>query len=171
MKVTVFSKDNLMNESTIHKMFELLDTNMSKIAPLNLPKDAVFQEWLDSFYKGLREGTKHLVIMDRLCLKGYLSFTLREDKLIVHFNEIQISPFSQRDGVTVRKLLYGFLHEIKNYPAWTIRTYVNNLNSVSNKLAARIGFQLVEQTDRGRKYSVPVENMLDNMSYLFNRNL
>lgn len=169
MRIMLFSRDNLISSEIKKKMFDLLEMNMSKIAPIDKDRDEIFNEWEESLDKCILTGTRHILIMGQHQLRGYLSYSICYTNKDIFLNEIQIHSLFQIDGVTIRKLLSIFLNEIQEYRSWNIKTYVNHRNENSNKLALKIGFELEEITERGRRYILSVETILSKFSSILKR--
>lgn len=108
MDTTIYSKHYLIHHDIKQMMFELLEGNMSKIAPIHQDKAVIYREWEAYFDTSLQTGTKHIVITDQDKLRGYLTFTIRYASQDVIFHDVQIDPFFQRDGVTIGKLFFLF---------------------------------------------------------------
>jgi hypothetical protein len=68
---------------------------MSKIIPSVTTKEEDYTLWGESFDKGRRSGTKHILYFRRDVLRGYISYTIREFSNDIYWNEIQIHPQSQ----------------------------------------------------------------------------
>ena len=157
---------NLMDEQTINQMFELTYMNMSKIIPSATTKEEDYALWRESFDKGRKSGTKHILYFRHDVLRGYISYTIREYSNDIYWNEIQIHPQSQRDSITFRKLLSQFLNEIEVYEADTIRTYANNLNRRSQRLIQKLGFSIEAEIEKGVRYKISRTKFLRRLNHL-----
>ena len=157
-----------MDKQIIKQMFELTHTNMSRIIPSSTTKAEDYALWRKSFDKNQRSGTKHILHFRNDVLLGYISYTIRECSNDIYWNEIQIHPRSQGNGVVFRKLLLRFLNEIEAIEADTIRTYANNLNCVSQRLIRKVGFSIEERAERGVRYSIGKTKLLKRFDYLRN---
>lgn len=157
-----------MDEQIIKQMFKLAHTNMSLIIPSSTTKDENYAIWRKSFDKNQISGTRHVLYFRHDVLFGYISYTIRECSNDICWNEIQIHPRSQGNGVVLKKLLSQFLNEIEVIEADTICTYANNLNRVSQKLIQKVGFSTEGKSERGVRYSIRKTKLLKRFDYLRN---
>ena len=93
-----------MSEQTVAEMFELAYSNMSAIIPAERSKDEDRTVWMDSFKKGLRQGTQHILHTRDGVLRGFLSYTVRQESNDLYLNELQISPSGQGHGLVLLQL-------------------------------------------------------------------
>ena len=140
----------------VRQMYDLLGSNMTAMLGHSGPdwrSTDEFHKWKTNvFIAGLEKGTRHVFLSDELGLRGSVSFTAPAGGTEVYFNEVQIRPSSQGDGVTLRRLLELISARIARLPHTTLRTYSNRRNERSRRLIQKAGFRMDGETDRGIRF-------------------
>jgi RimJ/RimL family protein N-acetyltransferase len=150
-----------MDEAVAEAMCELAGANMSAIIPSTRTKAEDRALWFESFERGLRGGTRHILHWDGdgvLC--GFLSFTVRPESDDVYLNEVQIKSGAQGHGVVLARLLGQLVTALREVTVSAVRTYANRLNGRSQKLCEKMGFSVEECTERGIRYHIARRDLM-----------
>lgn len=82
---------------------------------------------------------------------------------VVSVDELQIRADRQSDGVTLRRILGPFLDDLAELRCGCVRTYANKLNPVSPALARKLGFEECEETERGWRYRIEKDRLIQSL--------
>jgi hypothetical protein len=148
-----------MDEDLIKHLHDLTYRNMTSIIPSSISKEEGYGLWRKSFDRNITEGTRYIVDLHNNYLRGYLSYTIRSSKKDIYLNDIQVEPLYQGNGVTAGRLFHEFLREIRDCEWHTIRTYANNLNSLSQHILQKLRFEVESRTERGLRYRIEKEKL------------
>jgi hypothetical protein len=146
-----------LDEQMICAMFQLIRSNMIRIIPSSATKEEDYSLWRKAFDEGLKAGVEHIVDVRGGQLRGYLSYRNLGDS--IHLSEFQVTP-SSRDGTVFRALLSRFLRVLRLCSAEWVVTYANRQNRPSNSIIRKMGFSMVEETERGFRYRYRRTQML-----------
>lgn len=135
MKAISFVKyDPAQAEEVLYQMYDILYTNMSRIAPTGCSREEDRQVWLSYMMKEQVER-QILLIYAGENLAGYFQYRIDGETLCA--DEIELSPQYQRTF-----LFYRFLrHMAQNLPKGIlrIRAYINKQNLNSQAIAGKLG--------------------------------
>ena len=138
--------ENKEKKDLLPKLFQILYTNMSQIAPSEATYEEDESAWLSYIIPELESGrTRMLLIYARENLAGYFQYRLTEDTLCV--DEVEICQKYHRSMVfyrLCRHLLDSMPEEIKY-----LDSYVNVNNSHSISIHEGLGMVCVGKNKRG----------------------
>ena len=138
--------DKEQSEYIFPQMFDILATNMSKIAPTGNSYEDDKQMWL-SYMTAFQKKQILLMYVDEK-LSGYFQYSI--DKDIMQIEEIQIVPNYQR---TV--LFYCFFKFVANIiptDVVYVEANINKCNLNSQQIAGKLGMKIVGENKNGRSW-------------------
>ena len=131
------------------RMFEILYTNMTAIAP----SDAGYQEdmemWLSYIQPALEQGKVQVLLMFAgVELAGYFQYSFRGEMMLV--DEVEIKPEYQRTMLFYR----GCQFLLANVPAGIqfLQSYVNKNNFNSLSIHRKLGMEIIGENKSGRSW-------------------
>ena len=140
-----------------HALFDLLHTNMSRIAPTGNSKETDFERWYDAVSDGLRQDARKIVLMyhaDELI--GFFQYYTNEDTFMME--EIQILPSYQGQGIFQR--LYGYvLPQISKDIAY-VEAFAQVQNERSCAILQHLGLQCVGENEEFLHFQAPFSALL-----------
>ena len=143
-EISFCSFDETKSDVLLPQMFEILSTNMSKIAPTGNSYEEDKKIWLS--YMGPNLKRKQIILMYvGEVLAGYFQYSLCECTMLVE--EVEILPAYQRT-----LLFYRFLKYISRIIPENIKyaeAYINKGNSNSQRIAQKLGLKIVGENPNG----------------------
>lgn len=140
----------------IRQMYNLLGSNMTQIindSKLNWQSAEEFNKWKQNVFLSDND-TQHILVFDSRGLRGFISYTAKNESSEIYLNEVQIRYSKQGDGVTIRYLFEEFMDCVKDLPITSIRTYCNRRNARAQCIIEKAGFRKESKTDRGYRYTI-----------------
>ena len=147
-KISFCFFDWARSEDILPQMFDILFTNMSKIAPTGNSYEEDKQMWLSSMTAGQGKEKQILLMYVGEILAGYFQYCIDGDTMMIE--EIEIVPDYQR---TV--LFYHFLKfvaDILPKDIVYVSASINKCNSNSQRIAEKLGMKIVGENKSGRSW-------------------
>jgi N-acetylglutamate synthase-like GNAT family acetyltransferase len=167
-------KETFPDDNTISQIFELTYAAMTSVIPSTTLKEEDFKLWYENFGIRIKSGTIYILIFDDNVLKGYLAYKLHSESDCICIEDLIIHPKYQGDGITVARLLCCFFMKIENLNLSSIYTYTSKLNKKMQGILSKVGFSIYEYTDKGIKYIVTKEYLINKyaklISYFYKKN-
>ncbi len=146
-EISFCSFDYTKSDVLLPQMFEILATNMSKIAPTGNSYEQDKKIWL-SYMESDLKGKQIILMYVGEVLAGYFQYSLQENTALVE--EIEISPEFQRT-----LLFYRFLKYMRTILPKNIQyaeAYINKGNTNSQRIAQKLGFKVVGENPNGHSF-------------------
>ena len=143
-EISFCSFDQTQSDVLLPQMFEILSTNMNKIAPTGSGYEEDKKIWLSYMIPSLKEKQIILMYVDEV-LAGYFQYSTNINTVLIE--EIEILPDYQRT-----LLFYRFLKYISKIIPENIEyaeAYINKSNSNSQRIAQKLGLQIVGENPNG----------------------
>lgn len=139
--------------SLLPEMFDILATNMTKIAKTGNTLEEDWVIWTNAMKEEMKKNNKRWIfaISDRKLI-GFMLFRLDYKQSIAYMDEIQIHEKHQGDKVLFPALFGAFLFHKHLKDITYLRSYANKKNIKSNAILNCLGLARVEETERGYKY-------------------
>ncbi len=147
-KVSFCDFDPKKSEVLLPQMFHILSTNMGKIAPTGNSCEEDMKIWLSYMTSEKIKETQILLMYDGEDLVGYFQYSIREDIILIE--EVEIAPEYQRTF-----LFYHFLKYVSSIIPENIEyaeAYINKHNSNSQRIAQKLGMQIVGESPNGHSF-------------------
>ncbi len=147
-KVSFCDFDPMKSEVILPQMFHILSTNMDKIAPTGDSYEEDMKIWLSYMMSEQIKEMKILLMYVGETLAGYFQYSI--NKNIVLLEEVEIVPEYQRT-----LLFYHFLKYVSNIIPKNIEyaeAYINKHNSNSQRIAQKLGMQIVGENPNGHSF-------------------
>lgn len=146
-EISFCSFDETKSDILLPQMFEILSTNMSKIAPTGNSYEEDKKIWLSYMEPNLKRKQIILMYVGEV-LAGYFQYSLNESTVLIE--EIEILPDYQRT-----LLFYRFLKYMSKIIPENIKyaeAYINKGNSNSQRIAQKLGLKIVGENPNGHSF-------------------
>ena len=137
--------DRMRSEDILPQMFDILFTNMNKIAPTGNSYEDDKKTWLSNMISAQRKEGETLLMYVGETLVGYFQYRIDRDVMLIE--EIEILPDYQRTT-----LFYSFVKFAANIVPPNIvhlEAYVNKSNLNSQGIAEKLGMKIVGENKNG----------------------
>ncbi|MHB1483347.1 MAG: hypothetical protein ACYCYI_01665 [Saccharofermentanales bacterium] len=153
--VKIFNEDILQYTGTIEFMYETITFNMKQIMGDDFCEDNTSKQmWYDNNIIGTANKVGWLTVIafddDRPC--AYFQFGVIPNEQVAVWDEMEIDAEHKGDHQTFWILIKVFLDEKDYTDCQFIRGYINNHNKKSQSIFQGLGFEITEETQRGKKY-------------------
>ena len=127
-------------EAVLPQMFDILFTNMNKIAPTGNSYDEDKATWLSFMYPSVNKGPQQIILMyaDE-ALAGYFQYSIDGNTLFAE--DIEISPDYHRTFLFT--LFFRYLMSIMPKNIEYIKANIHKTNLNSQTIAGKLGMQIV----------------------------
>lgn len=145
--ISFCSFDHTKSDVLLPQMFEILSTNMNKIAPTGNSYAQDQKIWLSYMEPNLK-GKQIILMYVGEVLAGYFQYSMGESTVLIE--EIEILPDYQRT-----LLFYRFLKYMSNIIPENIKyaeAYINKGNANSQRIAQKFGLKIVGENPNGRSF-------------------
>jgi len=144
MKIDILSKADA--ESVLPELFEILHSNMSRIAPTGNSYEEDFSFWLSCIKLALnKEPRKILLLRDNDRLAGYFQYYVNDG--IFMMEEIQFrEPYK---GAGLFAELYRYLVETLPADTLFVEAYANKRNEKSIAVLTHLGLEVIGENKNG----------------------
>ena len=136
------------------RMFDILYTNMTAIAPSGASYEADMEMWRGYMEPALKEGsTKVILMLAGEELAGYLQYSILGE--ILRVDEVEIRRDYQRGMLFYRCGQYF----LSNLPAGIhyVESYVNKQNRNSLSIHKKLGMEIIGENPSGRSWHMQGE--------------
>ena len=131
------------------KLFEILHSNMSLIAPTGKSYGEDFEEWYSNVYPAMMNTPREIVIMyDDSNIIGYFQYYI--NGALFMMDEIQIKQEYQ--GAGVFSAFYSWLIQRLPIALQTVEAYANKLNEKSQSILEHLGLSQVGESKNGSSF-------------------
>lgn len=130
-------------------IFDILEDNMSRIAPTGQTREENYLCWYSAVSEGLTKDPRQMVLIrDRGCLIGFFQYYTNSETFMME--EFQLKPAYHGTGIF--RALYAFV--IPHIPGSIpyIEAYASTQNSKSIAILHRLGLNEVELNKTGRSW-------------------
>lgn len=140
--------DKTQSKEILPQMYDILHSNMSRIAPTGNSYDEDKQLWL-SFMKSSPSDGQQIILMyvDEI-LAGYFQYSINKDTMVIE--EIEIKPDHQRTALFYRFFKYAV--SIAPKDTLYVEAYINKNNSNSQTIAGKLGMRIIEENKNGSSW-------------------
>jgi len=140
--------DPAQAEKVLPQMYDILFTNMSRIAPTGNAYEDDKRTWMA--YRTSPQGEERKILLMYLdeTLVGYFQYGVEGDVLLA--DEIEITPAQQRTLLFYR--FFRFITGILPKNISSIRAYINKQNSNSQAIAGKLGLKAVGENASGHSW-------------------
>lgn len=147
MSVLFRTFDRTRAEEVLPEMFDILYTNMSRIAPTGGSYEDDKRMWM-SYMAAVGEEQKVILMYDGAALVGYFQYSIDRDTLLVE--EIEIVPDYQRTLL----FYYFFRYALRNIPLHVVHVeaYIDKANAGSQRIAEKLGMKIIGENPSGRSW-------------------
>lgn len=121
------------------KMFDILYSNMSRIAPTGNSYDNDKQEWLSFMENAPFDGQQIILMYVNEILAGYFQYCIKDHTMVIE--EIEIKPDYQRTALFYRFFKYAV--NIVPKDTLYVEAYINKYNANSQAIAKKLGMQII----------------------------
>ncbi|MBQ9744192.1 MAG: hypothetical protein IJW19_03615 [Clostridia bacterium] len=131
------------------KLFEILHSNMSIIAPTGNTYSEDFEIWLSNVYPALMSTPREIIVMyDESNIIGYFQYYI--NGALFMMEEIQIKQEYQ--GAGVFSAFYSWLIQRLPMALQTVEAYANKLNEKSQGILTHLGLSQIGENKGGSCY-------------------
>ena len=147
-KLTFRFLEGTQADAVLPQMFDILYTNMSRIAPTGDSYEDDRRTWT-AYMRSAAESGQRVILMEvDGTLAGYFQYRLEGDTLLVE--EIEIIPEYQRTLLFYRFFRYA-VNIIPKETAY-VEAYIDKSNANSMTIAQKLGMQIVGENSTGRSW-------------------
>ena len=147
MKITELDKSK--KDFVLPQLFDILYSNMSRIAPSGRSYEDELSYWLSCVSPGLeKEPRKILLIYDGDELAGFFQYFVNRGLFMME--EIQLCERYHRTGALGE--LYAYLAGVIPEETELVEAYAHKSNATSIALLGRLGLEVIGETDDGSLY-------------------
>lgn len=147
-KVTFRFLEREQAEAVLPQMFDILYTNMSRIAPTGDSYEDDRRTWTAYMRAAAQSGQRVILMEVDGTLAGYFQYRLEGDTLLVE--EIEIVPEYQRTLLFYRFFRYA-VNIIPKEIAY-VEAYIDKSNANSMTIAQKLGMQVAGENSTGRSW-------------------
>ncbi len=147
-KITFQFFNKTQEEVILPQMFDILFTNMNKIAPTGNSYAKDKQEWVAYMASAAENNTQIILMYVDEILSGYFQYSIKNDTMLIE--EIEIIPKFQRT-----LLFYSFFKYMSSIIPKSviyIEAYVNKRNGNSMVIAKKLGMQIMGENRTGTSW-------------------
>ena len=137
-----------LSDDLLPQLFSILARNMGEIAPTGNTYEEDQQIWLSYMYSDQARGKQILLAYADDILAGYLQYSITGDTVLIE--EVEIAPDYQRTFLFYR-LLQHFLAILPDGVTHA-EAYINKHNCNSQRIAQKLGFQIIGENKSGSSY-------------------
>ena len=131
------------------KLFEILHSNMSLIAPTGSSYEDDFEEWCAKVYPAVMTTVREIVVMyDDSNIIGYFQYYINNGVFMME--EIQIKQEYQGGGVF--SAFYSWLIQGLPVALQTVEAYASKLNGKSQSILEHLGLSQIGENKNGSLY-------------------
>ena len=138
--------DREQSEYILPQIFDILATNMNRIAPTGNSYEDDKQMWM-SHMTTLQKNQILLMYVDEK-LSGYFQYCIEQDVMLIE--EIQIVPNYQRTVLFYR--FFRFAASMIPTDVVYVEAYVNKRNWNSQQIAKKLGMKIVGENKNGHSW-------------------
>ena len=147
-KVSFCNFDPMKSEVLLPQMFHILSTNMGKVAPTGNSYEEDMKIWLSYMTSEQIKEMQILLMYVGEALVGYFQYSIHKDIILIE--EVEIAPEYQRTLLFYRVLKYVSNIIPKNIEY--AEAYINKHNSNSQRIARKLGMQIVGENPNGHSF-------------------
>ena len=147
MKIVELDKSK--KDSVLPLLFDILHSNMSKIAPSGKSYEDEFSSWISCVSPALdKEPRKILLIYDGCVLAGFFQYFVNGGLFMME--EIQLCERYHRTGALGE--LYAYLAGVIPEDTELVEAYANKSNDRSIAILNHLSLEIIGETDDGSLY-------------------
>ena len=141
--------DKSKKDSILPALFDILHSNMSRIAPSGKSYEDELSHWLSCVSPALdKEPRRILLIYDGCVLAGFFQYFVNGGLFMIE--EIQLCERYHRTGALGE--LYAYLAGVIPEDTELVEAYAHKSNITSIALLGRLGLEVIGETDDGSLY-------------------
>ena len=145
----IIELDKSKKDSVLPLLFDILHSNMSKIAPSGKSYEDEFSSWISCVSPALdKEPRKILLIYDGDELAGFFQYFVNSGLFMME--EIQLCERYHRTGALGE--LYACLSSVIPEDTELVEAYAHKSNARSIALLGRLGLEAIGETEDGSLY-------------------
>lgn len=137
--------DKTQADDILPQLYDILYSNMSRIAPTGNSYDEDKQQWLSFMKSDPADGQQIILMYVDNILSGYFQYSLNQDTMVIE--EIEIKPDHQRTSLFYRFFKYA-VGVVPRDVAY-VEAYINKHNSNSQTIAKKLGMQIIGENKNG----------------------
>ena len=127
-------------------LFDILYTNMSKIAPSGKTRDTEYEEWFSEVSPAMQKAPRQIVLMlDNDDIIGYFQYYTRDDLLMME--EIQVKQEYHGSGIFGQ--FYSWLVGTLPDSLRTVEAFAHKQNTKSRGILGHLGLSEIDTTPNG----------------------
>ena len=150
--------DKARSSEVLPKLFSILFSNMSVIAPAGASYGEELEAYLRELLPALeKEARKTVLIYDGGDIVGFFQYYVNETTFMME--EIQFFPRYQGKGLFQR--LYAFLGTVVPDTVKSVEAYAHRKNTRSQAILLHLGLKVIEENERHFHYRGDCKKMLD----------
>ena len=135
--------------SVLPELYEILYSNMSRIAPTGNSREEDFSQWMSCILPALeKEPRKILLLRDNDSLAGYFQYYVNDGVFMME--EIQFRE--QYKGTGLFAELYCYLVETIPEDTCFVEAYANKKNEKSIAVLSHLGLEIIGENKSGTSY-------------------
>ncbi len=144
MKIDILRKADV--ESVLPKLFEILHSNMSRIAPTGNSYEEDFSMWISCIKPALeKEPRQILLLRDKEQLAGYFQYYVNNG--IFMMEDIQFRDPYKGTGIFAE--LYRYLVKVIPEDTIFVEAYANKRNEKSIAVLTHLGLEIIGENKNG----------------------
>lgn len=144
MKIDILRKADA--ESVLPKLFEILHSNMSRIAPTGNSYEEDFSMWISCIKPALeKEPRQILLLRDKEQLAGYFQYYVNNG--IFMMEDIQFRDPYKGTGIFAE--LYRYLVKVLPEDTIFVEAYANKRNEKSIAVLTHLGLEIIGENKNG----------------------
>ena len=144
MKIDILRKTDA--ESVLPELFEILHSNMSRIAPTGNSYEEDFSMWISCIKSALeKEPRQILLLRDKEQLAGYFQYYVNNG--IFTMEEIQFRDPYKGTGIFAE--LYRYLVKVIPEDTTFVEAYANKRNEKSIAVLTHLGLEIIGENKNG----------------------
>lgn len=140
--------DKTLSKEILPLMYDILHSNMSRIAPTGNSYDEDMLQWMSFMESAPTDGQQIILMYVDAFLAGYFQYRLNNDTMIIE--EIEIKPEHQRTSLFYRFFKYAVC--IVPEDIAFVEAYINKHNSNSQAIARKLGMQIIGENKNGSSW-------------------
>lgn len=131
-------------------LFEILATNMNKIAPSGSTYNDDYIVWKEAVGEGIKKEKRQIIVIFlNDVIIGFFQYFINNDMFMME--EIQFKEEQQGKNNIFRDL-YSFVFSVLPNNIKYVEAYANKLNDKSNAILLRLGLKKIGENKSGKSY-------------------
>lgn len=131
------------------KLFKILSSNMSDIAPTGNNYEEDYSCWYNSVSAAIKKDTRQIILIyDNDAIIGFFQYDINNATFLME--EIQL--YKEYLGTGLFRRLYAYLFEVIPQNILHVEAYANKMNKRAQNILKHLGLSIVGENRNGRSY-------------------